>query len=97
MTRRSGWMLLLCVFIVGVFFGIWMDWSAHNAGGRNLVFQVQDYPMANLLVRSGDWVTLVPPPGGNGEGLLMNFPGGPQYNPCEGGASQSGGSKPLHY
>jgi hypothetical protein len=77
-------MLLLCVFIVGVFFGIWMDWSAwkHKVGQRDLVFEVQDYPMANLQVHAGDRITLVPPPGGNGNGLLMNFVG---YSPCTSG------------
>ena len=93
MTRGSGWLLMLCVFIAGVFFGIWMDWSAPKA--RNFVYQVQDYPMANLLVRSGDRITLVPPANGIGTGLVMNFPGGAQYSPCEGGASQPRGVNPC--
>jgi hypothetical protein len=70
------------VFIAGVFFGIWMDWSARQAGGRDLIYQVQDYQMANLMVQGGDRLWLEPPPGGNGKGLAINFLGGPQYDPC---------------
>jgi hypothetical protein len=95
MTRGSGWMFLACVFIAGVFFGIWMDWSAHKhlAGGRDFFYQVQDYQMANLMVRSGDRIHLLPPEGGNGAGLLINFLGGPLYNPCEN--AQAGGVNPC--
>ncbi len=73
-------LLLLFVFVAGVFVGIWMDWSASLAGGRDIVYQVQNYPMANLLVYGGDKITLVPPAGGDGSGLAMSFVGG--YNPC---------------
>lgn len=80
-------LLLLFVFVAGVFLGIWMDWSASPAGGRNFVYQVQNYPMANLLVNGGDTITLVPPEGGNGSGLAMSFVGG--YNPCVPGGDSS--------
>jgi len=80
-------LLLLFVFVAGVFVGIWMDWSASPAGGRNFVYQVQNYPMANLLVYGGDTITLVPPAGGNGSGLAMSFVGG--YNPCVSGGDPS--------
>jgi hypothetical protein len=85
MKSRSV-LLLLCVFIVGVFAGIWLDWSAwkHRVGTRDIVYEVQDYPMANVLVHGGDTIRLVPPPGGNAGGLLMNFVG---YSPCAGGAT----------
>ena len=73
-------LLLLFVFVAGVFVGIWMDWSAPPpAAGHNFVFQVQNYPMANLLVHGGDTVTLEPPAGGDGSGLAMSFIG---YTPC---------------
>jgi hypothetical protein len=80
-------LLLLFVFVAGVFLGIWMDWSASPAGGRNFVYQVQNYPMANLLVYGGDKITLVPPAGGDGSGLAMSFVGG--YNPCVPGGDPS--------
>jgi hypothetical protein len=80
-------LLLLFVFVAGVFLGIWMDWSASPAGGRNFVYQVQNYPMANLLVYGGDTITLVPPAGGDGSGLAMSFVGG--YNPCVPGGDPS--------
>lgn len=80
-------LLLLFVFVAGVFVGIWMDWSASPAGGRNFVYQVQNYPMANLLVYGGDTITLMPPAGGNGSGLAMSFVGG--YNPCVPGGDPS--------
>lgn len=85
MKSRSVVPLLLVVFIAGVFVGIWLDWSAwkHKVATRDLVFEVQDYPMANLQVRGGDTIHLVPPPGGNAAGLTMNFTG---YSPCNGGA-----------
>lgn len=84
MKRRSVWITVLCAFLVGVFVGIWMDWSTwrHKVGQHELFFEVQDYPMANLQVHSGDKITLVPPPGGNGTGLVMNFTG---YSPCASG------------
>jgi len=84
MKRSSGWLWLLCVFVAGVFVGIWMDWSAwkHKVGGHDLVYEVQDYPIANLQVHGGDTIRLVPPPGGNGAGLEMNFVG---YSPCTSG------------
>jgi hypothetical protein len=82
MKARSILLLLLCVFIVGVFFGIWMDWSVwkHKVGVRDIVYQVQNYPMANLVVHAGDKISLVPPAGGHGSGLTMSFVGG--YSPC---------------
>jgi hypothetical protein len=81
-------LLLLFVFVAGVFVGIWIDWSASPVGGRNFVYQVQNYPAANLLVNGGDTITLVPPVGGNGSGLAMSFIGG--YSPCvPGGADPS--------
>ncbi len=84
MTRRSVWMLMLCVFFAGVFFGIWMDWSAHKAAGRDLVFEVQDYQMANLLVYPGDRLYLVPPPAGGGTSVTMGWVGN---IPCVGGGT----------
>jgi hypothetical protein len=88
--RRSVFLLVLFVFIVGIFVGIWIDWLTwrNRVAGRDIVYQMQDYQMANLLVQSGDKITLVPPPGGNDAGLGMKFIGGPQYNPCEGGTPQ---------
>lgn len=78
-------LLLLFVFVAGVFVGIWLDWSASPAGGRNFVYQVQNYPSANLLVYGGDTITLEPPAGGNGSGLAMSFIGG--YSPCVSGGT----------
>jgi hypothetical protein len=82
--KRGLVLLLLCVFFAGVFVGIWLDWSAwkRSVGTHNIVFEVQDYPMANLQVHGGDTVELVPPPGGNPSGLAMNFIG---YSPCTSG------------
>lgn len=81
MKRRSCWAIVLCWFVVGIFVGIWLDWSAHRyqATHRDLVYEVQNYPMANLQVHGGDTIHLVPPPGGNSAGLALNFVG---YSPC---------------
>ncbi|HEX3985273.1 MAG TPA: hypothetical protein VHX13_01590 [Acidobacteriaceae bacterium] len=63
-----------------------MDWSAwrQKLTGRELVYEVQNYPMANLQVHSGDRIRLVPPPGGNAAGLAFNFVG---YSPCAAGTN----------
>ena len=92
MKSRSSLLLFLCVFVVGVFVGIWLDWSAWKkfVGVRHIVFQVQDYPLANVMVHSGDQISLVPPPGGDGTGLQMNFVGGGTgYIPCTGGVNSN--------
>jgi hypothetical protein len=79
--RRGSILLLLCVFVAGVFFGIWVDWRVwkNKVGHQDLKYQVQNYPRANLAVYPGDKITLVPPKAGGGTGLQMNFVG---YNPC---------------
>lgn len=72
-------LLLLVAFVAGVFAGIWLDWK-HKTGGREIVYQVQDYQRANVEVHPGDTIELVPPPGGNPSGLQMNFVG--KLSPC---------------
>jgi len=83
MRRRSIVLLLICVFVAGVFFGIWADWRVMKKrySHQNLIYQVQNYPTANLAVYPGDKITLVPPHGGSGDDLQMNFVG--YNNPCE--------------
>src|ERR1700739_233059 len=85
MKSRSNLLLFLCVFVAGVFLGIWLDWSAWKkfVGVQHIVYQVQDYPMANLIVHGGGHISMVPPPNGDGTGLQMNFVGG--YVPCKNG------------
>ena len=97
MNRRSVLVLVLSAFAVGVFFGIWVDWSTwrHKVGTRNLIYQVQDYQMANLQVAVGDSIFLMPPPGGDDSSLLMNFVGGPKYNPCQGSGAHPKGVNPC--
>ncbi|MGP8252062.1 MAG: hypothetical protein ACLQHF_08515 [Terracidiphilus sp.] len=70
-------LLLLFVFIAGIFVGIWLNWR-HKTGPRYIVYQVQNYPRANLQVFPGDKISLVKPDGNSG-GLVMNFVG---YDPC---------------
>jgi len=76
MKALSTFVLLLCVFVAGVFLGIWMDWSAHNK--RNLNYVLEDYNMANLQVHPGDSLSLVS--GGQATDPKMTFVGG--YDPC---------------
>ena len=78
MRRVSVWIIVLCGFIVGIFVGIHMDWSAHKRLGRNLVFEVQDYQMANLQVYPGDKLSLALPSGRRGS-AAMSWTGN---NPC---------------
>lgn len=78
MRRASVWIIVLCGFIVGIFVGIHMDWSAHKHVGRNLVFEVQDYQMANLRVYPGDKLSLALPNGRRGS-AGMSWTGN---NPC---------------
>jgi hypothetical protein len=80
-------LLLLVFFVAGVFIGIWLDWSGsrHVTGPREILYEVQNYPKANLEVHPGDKLTLVAP-GGNSSGLQMNFIG---YSPCANGNNQS--------
>jgi len=75
-------LLLLFVFIAGVFFGIWMTWRAwkETADVQHIVYQVQDFQEANVVVNSGDTISLEAPPGGNGADLLLDFHG---YSPCK--------------
>jgi hypothetical protein len=63
-----------------------MDWSARisNTGARDIVYELQDYPMANIRVTGGDTLMLKPPPGGDATGLKFNFIG---YSPCKTGGS----------
>jgi hypothetical protein len=103
MRRRSIVLLLVCVFVAGVFFGIWADWRVMKAryGHQNLKYQVQNYPRANLAVYPGDKITLVPPKGGSGADLHMNFVGyspcttANGSNPCE--IKQNGGTGPFFF
>lgn len=71
-------LLLLIVFAAGVVFGIWLNWK-HQIGGRQIVFQLQNYNSANLEVVDGDSVSLETP-AGNSTGLQMGFVGG--LSPC---------------
>jgi hypothetical protein len=68
--------LLICVFIAGVLFGIWLDWSAPKKNApREIAYQLEDYQTANLRVHAGDTIYLVTPPGGNATGPDMSFVG----------------------
>ena len=82
MKRRSIPLLVLCVFLAGVFFGIWMEWSVSKktAGVREIAFELENYQMANLRVHAGDTIYLVAPKGGNATGIKMDFVGN---IPCE--------------
>jgi hypothetical protein len=86
MKSRSTWLLVVGVFVVGDLFGIWMDWStwSHHLTGRDIVFEVQDYQMANLQVGSGDHIWLKPPDGVTGSDLKVKWVGS---NPCAGGGN----------
>jgi hypothetical protein len=85
--RGRSILLLLVFFVAGVFVGIWLYWSGsrHITGPREISYQVQNYPKANLAVYPGDKLTLVAPDG-NSSGLQMNFVG---YSPCKNGNNQS--------
>jgi hypothetical protein len=89
--KRGSVGLVLFAFVLGVFVGIWLDWSAwrHTVATRDLVYQVQDYAEANLLVKGGDTITLAPP-NGTDPSLTMSFVG---YSPCVG---QSAGPQPIN-
>jgi hypothetical protein len=78
-------LLLIFVFIAGVFFGIWLNWK-HKTGPRQIVYQVQDYQRANVEVFPGDTISLVNP-GGESTGLQMNFVG--DLTPCKGKQNHS--------
>lgn len=82
--KKSVVALLICVFIAGVFFGIWLDWSVwkKTAGVRKIAFELENYQTANLRVHTGDTIYLVAPPGGNANGAKMQFVGN---SPCHGG------------
>jgi hypothetical protein len=86
--KRSILLLLICVFIAGVFVGIWMAWRVWKemAGVQHIVYQVQDFQEANVVVKGGDIVSLEAPPGGSGAGLLMDFHG---YGPCKNKAASN--------
>ncbi len=55
--KASILFVLLCVFIAGVFLGIWMDWSVPRH--QDISYALEDYQMANLQVRPGDKITLL--------------------------------------
>jgi len=59
--KKSVVALLICVFIAGVFFGIWLDWSVwkKTAGVRKIAFELENYQTANLRVHTGDTIYLV--------------------------------------
>ena len=81
--KMTGFLLLLCAFVAGVFFGIWMDWSVAKSalsGARDLRYDVQPYLQANLEVHPGDSISLRGPAGGKVSGLQMSFVANP--NPC---------------
>lgn len=50
-------LLLLCVFVAGVFVGIWLDWSAPKPG-RSITYVVEPNQQANLKVFAGDQIQL---------------------------------------
>jgi hypothetical protein len=80
MKMRFVVLLVLCVFIAGVLFGVWLDkkeWRS-KTGAQDIKYQVQTYAHANLAVYPGDKITLVRPDG-DGTGLKINFIG---YSPC---------------
>jgi len=60
MGRRSILLLLICVFIAGVFFGIWITWRVwkEKAKMQHLVYDLRDNHVANLEVHTGDTITL---------------------------------------
>jgi plastocyanin len=61
-----------------VFFGIWMDWSV--AKKHHFVYQVNDFQTANLVVKPGDTISLVPQKGSIGSTVQMQF--NPPPGPC---------------
>lgn len=71
--------LLICVFVCGVFFGIWI-----NATHQHLVYQVNDFQRANLVVRKGDTIS-VTQQGNPKSPIQMQFNPGP--GPCVEGAT----------
>lgn len=87
MKARSILPLLIAVFVAGVLFGIWMDWSAwkNKLRTQSIKYELEPYQTANLLVHPGDRISLVKPDG-TGTGLAMNFLG---YIPCTPGTANT--------
>jgi hypothetical protein len=77
--KASILFLLLCVFLFGVFVGIWLDWRATKDQSQAFVYQLQPWGSADLNVKPGDSVTLVEP-GVSMKDLGLDFNG---LSPCE--------------
>jgi hypothetical protein len=75
---------LVCLaFALGIFVGIWAEWSTWREGGAQLiVYQVEPYNQANVMVKQGDQINLLHPDG-TSTGLQMKFLGGD--SPCTNG------------
>jgi len=71
-------LLLLCVFVAGVFVGIWLDVSAPKH--RNITYVVAPSQQANLQVYEGDQIQLADGTG-KGKNWLVSFLGD---SPCQG-------------
>ena len=82
MKRRSMLLLVLCVFLAGVFIGILVEWSVwkKTASKRVIAYELENYQVANLRVHAGDTIQLVMPGGGPATGIKMKFVGN---IPCE--------------
>ena len=83
--KASILLLLLCVFVAGVFVGIWLDWSAQvTAGGQTFTYELEKGSgEARLQVNIGDTIKLSqgqPVPGWNPTKFNMTFDMG---NPCQ--------------
>jgi hypothetical protein len=76
MRRFSLLLLLVCVFLAGVFVGLWSAWK-QNPSGRDLKYALQDNNLASLLVGAGDSVSVVT--AGSAKAPKLDFFAG---NPC---------------
>jgi hypothetical protein len=86
MKNRFTLPVLCCivVFPLGLFVGIWADWSTWLASPtpQAIHYEVEPYNQANLIVTAGDYVYLQHPDGTSHQ-LKMNFKGGDA--PCQNG------------
>jgi hypothetical protein len=97
---RVKYVSLICVaFIVGILAGAWLEWYTWRASGQVIVYQVEPYNQADLMVKQGDQIYLQHPNSTQTTtDLQMNFPGGDSpctngsgHDHCVVGASKTGG------